>query len=115
MTFTLRAIPPGAGGLAPPYITLSGNSIVAVTPLSISLCYNYTARGQASAGLLVLSIVETEANRVCSPEQTDIVGATIAAADVASGLRTVSLVDRVVRLDGSAHESVLAQADINVP
>jgi hypothetical protein len=56
-------------------------------------------------------MVGTEAKRVCSPEQTTIVGATVIAADVASGRRTVSLVDRIVHLDGSAHESVLAQVD----
>jgi hypothetical protein len=108
------ALPPGAGALSAPYISLSGDSIVAWTSALISGCYDYTARGQAPAGLLVLTFVATEANRVCIPEAT-FEGATLVAHDVPPGFRSVSFVERVVQLDGSAHESMLAHADIDVP
>lgn len=114
VTLTLHELPPGAGALATPRIYLDGDSVVAVTAISVSGCYDYSGTGDAPVGLLVLSLVQRETPRYCIPEGV-VEGATIVAHDVPSGFRKASLIERVVQLDGSGHEIVSARADIDVP
>ena len=116
VTLTLQALPPGAlaGTLSPPSVAFDGDSIIARSALSISGCDDYTPLGQAPKGILVLTIVASEAHRFCFPEGTA-GSAAVAAHDLPPGVRDVWFTERFVRLDGSAHEIALAHARIDVP